>query len=499
MSGFDHLQSGASLVNEGQGRHIGVMSTQISQSESESPGHPTAETSARLILTPLMLGTLAYGVLGTIIVPALPFFERVLHTSETGVTWLITAYLLGAAAATAVLGRLGDMFGKRRMLIVTLVVLAIGTIISGVTDSIGWQIVGRVVQGVAGGLLPLSFGIIRDEFPKERVAGAIGRLGSMIALGVFGVILPGLLVPHLNWHWLFWIPLFLTLLALAGVWRFVPESPIRTGGQLNWLNALLMMAGITGFVLGISEGSTWGWTSAKTLGCIIGGVAVAAAWVLAELMSNRPLINLRLMRLRGVWTTNVVAFMIGAGMYSAFAVYPIYAELPKATGFAYGASMLRCGLYLLPSAVAAAVTMPFAGRLAQRIGATRCLILGCVIQAIGFSIMAIWYRQPYDMMISYGLAGLGLGIAFPVLSTVVVQAVPMENVGETTGMNTLVRMLGGAVGTQIVAALISSNTHLGLPTLDGFTYAFAALAAFLFIAAFAARAVSVQITAHATK
>src|SRR5271163_2095064 len=226
------------------------MDTQISTRESASPSHATTETNARLILAPLMLGTLAYGVLGTIIVPALPFFEGVLHTGETGVTWLITAYLLGAAAATAVLGRLGDMFGKRRMLMVTLVVLAIGTLVCAVADSIGWEIVGRVVQGVAGGLLPLSFGIIRDEFPKERVAGAIGRLGSMIALGVFGVILPGLLVPHLNWHWLFWIPLFLTLLALAGVWRFVPESPVRQGGQVNWLNAVMDVGGKNGFCVG---------------------------------------------------------------------------------------------------------------------------------------------------------------------------------------------------------------------------------------------------------
>ena len=175
------------------------------------------------------------------------------------------------------------MFGKRRMLMITLVVLAIGTLISAVSDTIGWQIVGRVVQGVAGGLLPLSFGIIRDEFPKGARSGSYRALGSMISLGVFGVILPGLLIPHLNWHWLFWIPLFLTLVALAGVWRFVPESPVRTGGQVNWLNAVLMMVGITGVVLGISEGSTWGWTSAKTLGCIIGGLAVGAAWVFASL------------------------------------------------------------------------------------------------------------------------------------------------------------------------------------------------------------------------
>src|SRR5271154_6466891 len=126
------------------------MDTQLSGPESASSVHSTTETKAGMILAPLMLGTLAYGVLGTIIVPALPFFEGVLHTSETGVTWLITAYLLGAAAATAVLGRLGDMFGKRRMLIVTLGVLATGALVSAVSDSISWEIAGRVVQGVAG-------------------------------------------------------------------------------------------------------------------------------------------------------------------------------------------------------------------------------------------------------------------------------------------------------------------------------------------------------------
>ena len=464
MSVFHHPKTGMYLFNCGLGRHIGHMKTQINGPRSESPGHSATETNVRLILAPLMLGTLAYGVLGTIIVPALPLFERVLHTSETGVTWLITGYLLGAAAATAVLGRMGDLFGKRRMLMATLAVLAVGTLISAVSDSIGWEIVGHVVQGVAGGLLPLSFGIIRDQLPQQRVAGAIGGLGSMISLGVFGVILPGLLVPHLDWQWLFWIPLFLTLLAVAGVWRFVPESPVRPGAQVNWLNAALMMAGITGFVLGISEGSHLGMDVREDPRLHHRRPGGSAVWVLAESVSSRPLINLRLMRLRGVWTTNVVAFMIGAGMYSAFAVYPIFAEFPKAPGSPMAPSMLRCGLYLLPSAIAAAVAMPFAGRLAQQIGATRSLVLGCVIQAIGFGYMAIWYSHPYDMMISYGLAGLGLGIAFPVLSTVVVQSVPKANVGETAGMNTLVRMFGGAVGTQIVAALIISNTRYGLPT-----------------------------------
>ena len=451
------------------------------------PREHNPHTRVSLMIGPLMLGAMAYGVLGPVVVPALPLIEGILRTSETGATWLLTVYLLAAAAATAIVGRLGDMFGKRRALMVTLAVLCLGTLISATTSSLALELVGRVLQGVAAGLFPLAFGIIRDELPPEKVAGGIGAVAAMISLGAVGVILPGLILPHASWRWLFWIPMILALLALVGTWWFVRESPVRTGGRVNWFNAGLMMTGITAAVVGISEGSQWGWSSGKTLALILGGLAVSAIWIVAESKSREPLIDISLMRLRSVWSTNIVAFMVGAGMFAAFAVYPIFAELPKTTRFAYGASLLQCGLYLLPFPIVSGLLCLRAGHLVRLLGSVPVLVLGCGIVATGFGYMALWHAHPYDMMISTGLEGLGLGVVIPTMSTVIVQSVPAQNVGEATGMNTVFRMIGGAVGTQIVSSLLTSHHHgKSLPVLSGFTNSYIVLVGFLLVAAIAA-------------
>ncbi|MFG1796749.1 MFS transporter [Nocardia sp. NPDC049149] len=453
---------------------------------------PETEVNVGLVLAPLMLGALAYGVLGSVVVPALPLLQRDLHTSENGITWLLTAYFLAAAAATAVIGRLGDMFGKRRMLLLVLAVMAAGGLVCAVSNSLAPEIAGRAMQGLAGGLFPLAFGIIRDEFPHERVAAGIGAVTAMIGVGAVGIILPGLILPYLNWHWLFWIPMVITLIALAGTWMLVRESPVRPGGRVNWLNAALMVVGVTAVVLGISEGGQWGWVTGRTLGVIIGGVVVCGVWIAAETFGSRPLINMSLMRLRGVWTTNVVALLFGAGMYGAFAVYPIFAQLPPEAGFGYHAGILACGLYCLPMSIPTIIVSPYAGRLAARIRATTALTLGTLITAAGFGYMAVWSAHPYDMMISLGLMGLGFGIAFPTLMTVIVHSVPVVNVAETTGMNTVVRMLGGAIGTQVTAAMIAGHQRDGLPTQAGFTGSYLTLAAFMVVAALAAIAVGIR-------
>jgi MFS family permease len=455
-------------------------------STAETAKAGAREVGTALVLTPLMLGVFAYGVLAVIVVPALPLFEQVLHAGETGATWLLTAFFLSAAAATALLGRLGDMFGKRRILLATLGVLAAGTLISAVSGSLAPQIVARVLQGSAGGLLPLSYGIVRDRLPHERIGAGIAGITAMISLGALGVVLPGLLIPHLSWRWLFWIPMILTLIALAGTWLLVPESPVRPGGRVNLLNAVLMMGGITAVVIGVSEGSGWGWLSGQTLGLLLGGLALCAVWIAAEIASSNPFINMTLMRQRPVWTTNVFAFMSGAGMYGAYAAYPVFAQLPKASGFAYGASMLHTGLYLLPFTVLLGVASPFAHRLTARFSAVHVLIAGSLLTAVGFAYMSLWHRHPYEMMISLGLAGLGFGLTLPTLFTAVIHAVPPENAGEASGIATVLRFIGGAVATQVVASLITSNSDQGIPTVHGFTGSFWALAGFTAIGVIAA-------------
>lgn len=454
-----------------------------------SDPRPSHGIHPNVILAVTALGGLAYSMLSSAVIPALPSIQHSLHTTETGVTWLLTGYLLSASVGTSVLGRLGDMYGKGRLLLVTIAILAVGTAVAGLATSLAPMIVGRVIQGAGGGIFPLAFGIVRDEFPRERVAGSIGILSSILGVGGgLGVVLGGLIVEHLNYHWLYWIPL--AVMAVAGVctWRFVPESPVRVPGRVNWPAAVLMTAGFCAVLIAISETITWGWGSARTLGLLGGGLAVCALWVVVEIRSREPLIDMSMMRRRGVWTTNLVAFLVGGGMYGSFLIYPEFAQLPRSTGFGFGVSVVSAGLYLLPAALGMTVLGSAAGRFARRYGSRSAAIVGSAAVAAAFAYFAVLHGHPYDMLISAGLMGVGMGLAFAALGNLSVSAVPPHQTGVATGMNTVMRTLGGALGGQIVATLIADNvtqTHPPLPTLTGFTASFWLQAAFLVVAALA--------------
>ncbi|HKT84291.1 MAG TPA: MFS transporter, partial [Solirubrobacterales bacterium] len=260
-------------------------------------------THPNLTLAALALGGLAYALLSSAVVPALPTMRADLGTSETGITWLLTGYLLAASVGTSILGRLGDMYGKERLLLVTLVILAGGTLLAAVSSSLALLIAARFIQGAGGGIFPLAYGIVRDEFPAEKVAGGIGMLSAILGIGGgLGIVLSGVILEHLDYHWLFWIPLVAVVAAALATWRFVPESPVRTPGKVNWLAAALMTVGLSAVLLAISQTTTWGWVSAKTLGLTAFGVLVSLAWIAVEVRSREPLIDMTMMRVRGVWT-----------------------------------------------------------------------------------------------------------------------------------------------------------------------------------------------------
>jgi MFS family permease len=263
---------------------------------------------------------------------------------------------------------------------------------------------------------------------------------------------------------------------------FVPESPVRMPGRVNWLAAALMTIGFCSVLIAISETITWGWGSARTLGLLAAGLVICAGWVLVEVRSEVPLIDMAMMRIRGVWTTNLVAFLLGAGMYASFLILPQFAQLPKSTGFGFGASVVTASLYLLPSALGMSVLGSLAGRVARRYGSKLAVIAGSGVTALSFALLAVAHGHPYDMLISAALMGVGIGLAFAALGNLIVQAVPPSQTGAATGMNTVMRTLGGALGGQVVATLIADNVARGLPTVTGFTESFTLQAAFLVIA-----------------
>lgn len=439
-------------------------------------------SSPNLTLAVLSGAGLAYAVLSSAVIPALPTIQHSLHASETGVTWLLTGYLLSASVGTAILGRLGDMYGKEHVLVWTLGILAGGTLLAALSHSLALLIAARVVQGVAGGIFPLAFGIVRDEFPREKVAGSIGFLSAVLGIGAgIGILAGGVIVEHLSWHWLFWMPLVVIVGAALGTWWFVPESPVRVPGRVNWLAAALMSVGMTAVLLAVTETTSWGWASARTLGLLAAGFAVCGAWIWVETRSPEPLIDMAMMRIRGVWTTNLTAFLLGAGMYASFIVFPQFAQLPTSTGFGYGASVVMSGVYLLPSTMGMVVVGFSAGWIARRFGSKPAVIAGSAVTAASFALITFAHAHPYDMLISSALLGIGVGLAFAALGNLIVQAVEPHQTGAAGGMNTVMRTIGGALGGQLSATFIADHMHGKLPAVTGFTETFAMATGFLVV------------------
>jgi EmrB/QacA subfamily drug resistance transporter len=434
-------------------------------------------------LAVLAIGGISYALLQSLVAPALPDMQHALHTSETSASWILTSYLLSASVATPIIGRLGDMHGKERVLMIVLGMLAFGTLVSALAASIGTMVAGRVIQGAGGGIFPLAFAIIRDEFPPVRVAGGIGLMSALLGIGGgAGVVLAGVIVDHLSYHWLFWFPLAAILIAAFATWRFVPESPIKVPGHVNWLTTALMSVGLTAVLLAVSQATEWGWASAKTVGLTAFGLVVIVAWIAAELRSREPLVDMRMMAIRGVWTTNLVAFLLGVGMYSSFILLPQFVQAPTYTGYGFGSSVTAAGFFLLPATMAILVVGQLAGRLEHRFGSKPPLIWGAVFAALSFLLLSAAHSSPWQVYVASGLLGIGIGLSFAAMANLIVQNVRQEQTGVATGMNTVTRTLGGAFGGQVAASLLAANLGAGdYPTEHGFVLAFGMCAAALVV------------------
>jgi EmrB/QacA subfamily drug resistance transporter len=438
-------------------------------------------SSPRVTLVVVSVAGLAYAVMTSAIVPAIPTIQDDLHASENGVTFVLTGYLLAASVATAILGRLGDMLGKQRVLIWTLAVFTAGTLLGALSHSLTVLIVARVIQGAGGGIFPLSFGIIRDEFPPERVPGSIGFISAILGTGgAVGIVLGAIVVEHLGWEWVFWLTLPIALGATVAAWRLVPESPVVSPGRINWLAAALMSAGISLVLIGISRATAWGWGSARVLGLLAAGFVLCAVWVAVESRSAEPLIDMAMMRARGVWTANLVAFLLGAGLYSSFLIIPQFAS------FHLDASVVQAGLYLLPSTIGVVVLSSFAGQIARRFGSKSATVAGSAITGVAFGLLAV-SQGKWQLLVASALMGIGIGLAFSALGNLIVEAVDPHQTGAAGGMNTVMRTIGGAFGGQLAATLIAAHTLAnGDPALAGFADAFALAAGFLAVSTVAA-------------
>ncbi|MER6299531.1 MFS transporter [Kitasatospora sp. NPDC001539] len=413
----------------------------------------------------LLLGVGAFSLLQSLVVPVLPTLMERLHTTQSTATWLMTGYLLSASVATPILARIGDKVSKERMLIVTLVALAAGSALAGASHSVGPMIVARVIQGTGGAVVPLAFGIIRDEFPPAKVRSAVGVTAALTAVGAgLGLIMAGPIVDHLDYHWLFWAPMVLICAAAIATYLFVPESPVRVPGPIDWRAGLLLSVWLVALLLAVSEGQKWGWGSLRILGLFAAAVVFAGYWIVTELRSASPLIDMRVMRIPAVWTTNLVALLFGIGMYTSMTFLPQLVQTPeKLAGYGFTASVTRSGLYMLPMTGGMFALGVLAGRLASRYGSKRVLVAGSLISIVPFAMLALRHDHAWQIYTASALIGIGLGLAFSAMSAIVVEAVLPAQTGAASGMNANIRTIGGAIGSAVAASILSSGVTAAHP------------------------------------
>ena len=417
-------------------------------------------------------------MLQSLVVPALPTLQQDFDTTPTGVTWIFTAYLLAASVATPIAGRVGDIFGKKRTLVVVLAGLGGGTLLAALATTLPVMIGARVIQGLGGAIFPLAFAIVRDEFPRPRVAGGIALISGLLGVGAgLGIILAGPILAHLDYHWLFWIPLVLIAVTTLATVLVIPESPVRAPGNVNWTGAVLLSLWLIFLLLAISEAPTWGWLSARTFALLAAAALVALAWIRAETRSSSPLVDLKMMQLRGVWTTNLAGFLLGFGMYSSFVLIPQFVETPASNGYGFGSSVTQAGLFLIPSTLAMMVASPLGGRLSGRFGSKVPLVLGSTITLAAFVVLALAHSAHWQVYLAALLLGVGVGFAFASMANLIVEAVRPDQTGIATGMNTVMRTIGGALGGQVAASILAASLLSdGLPSEHGYTVSFAIMA-----------------------
>ena len=433
--------------------------------ERQSPG--------RTLLI-LGAGVLAFVLAQTTVIPALGDLQRELGASPSGIAWMVTAYLLVASIATPIFGRLGDMFGKERFLAVSLALFAVGSVVSALANSLELMVAGRALQGLGGGVFPLSFGIIRDEFPRERVPTGIALLGAIAAIGSgIGLPLGGVLVDGPGYHWIFWVGATMGALATITTHLFVPESPIRTPGRVDLAGAGILAAGLTALLIGISRGADWGWGSPETLGLIVAGLAVLVGFGRFELWTRDPLVNMRTFAQRPVLTTNISTLLIGSAMIGTFVLVPELAQLPTGGDVGLGLSTTEAGLLLAPGSLLSLLVAPLVGRTGERYGSKPPFLAGCVLTATALLGMSVAHDSIGLVILWSSLMFAGVGAAFASIPNLIVVAVDENQTGEATGTNTVVRNVGSAVGAQLAGTVIAGHLLAnGLPSDRGFTIAF---------------------------
>ncbi|MCF8608780.1 MFS transporter [Gordonia sp. HY285] len=436
-------------------------------SESAAPPRTGA------IVAVLAMAGIVVSLMQTLVIPIIPHLPEYLNAGVDDTAWVITATLLAAAVATPTMGRLGDMFGKRRMLLISIVLMTVGSVIGAFASTVLPMIVGRTLQGLAAGVIPLGISVMRDVLPKEKLAGAVAMMSASLGVGgALGLPLAAVIAEYGSWHMLFWVSAAMGLVSFVAVTMVVPESPERAGGGFDFVGAVTLSAGLVALLLGISKGASWGWTASSTILCFVIAVIAFAAWATWELRTTAPLVDLRVSARPQVLLTNIASIAFGFAMFAMSMVFPQVVQLPEQTGSGLGGSMLMAGLVMAPMGIMLLFAAPVSSYITNNFGPKITLMAGAVVVAVGYFIGAFMLHSEWQLVVIGIIIGIGTGLAYGAMPALIMGGVPASQTGAANSFNTLMRSLGTSFASAI-AGVITSQMFIQLgdaeiPTADAF-------------------------------
>ncbi|WP_406280727.1 MFS transporter [Embleya sp. NBC_00896] len=411
-----------------------------------------------MILVALSFSATTMAVMQTVVSPILPQLQNRLGVSSSAIAWVLTGNLLASAVATPLLGRLGDLRGRKRFLLYALAAVAVGSILAACTTSYVMLIAGRVLQGMGGGVVPLALSVVRDEFPKERSAGSIATIGATISVGAtFGSVMTGLIADRWDYHLLFWLSALVALLSMLMVWRVVPDTAERRQGRVDLVGAVTLSGWLASLLAAVSMGSRSGWGDPLVVGGLVLAVLMFGAWIGWALHHPEPLVDLRVMARRPVLLANLSGVFTGMAMYGSSLLFPPFIQAPSALGYGFGKSVLIAGLIMLPGTIGNLAAAPVAARMTNRYGPKPALVLGPLLSGAAFGLLLPLHGHWWAFSMVGVLFGFGLGLAFSAMPALINDNVPADMTGVANGMNAVLRTVGGATGTAVLGAILSAN------------------------------------------
>lgn len=461
--------------------------------------HPTpSPLRANLEIAAIGLGALMASLSQTLIIPVLPVIEADIGASVTQSQWLLTSTLLVGAVAVPIISRLADMFGRRRMLLVALLSLAAGSLLDALTTDVTLMIIGRALCGLSGASIPLGISLLATQLPPARRGSATALISAMLGIGgALGLPLAGLLADNVDYHALFWIGGIGALLSAVAVFVLVDEPPLGDPGRIDFAGMALLALGLVALVLPLSQASSWGWASARTIGLLVASVVLLVLLGVVERRVHNPLVDMRTLGRPPIIITNVASLFFGFALFASFVGTANYVQMPVETGYGFGSSVLVAGLCLLPSGVLMLVLAPVTARLIASWGPGKVLALAGLILTAGLLLRIVLVDELWQIILGTAIIGAGSGVGYASLPSLINTHTPAAELAAANGINTLARSLGStlasALGGTLLASLTVGVAALGgaeLPSLTAYRVLFGICAGAAFLAALAGLALA---------